>query len=763
MAESGEGKSKKDFLATARKRFQIACEAFDKERKWQLDDVKFAAGSPDNGWQWPTEVLNARQGTAGKPPRPTLTINKIPQHIRLVTNEQRQNRPAIKVLPVDDKSDPEVAEILNGIVRHIEAMSDADVAYDIAGECQVKSGEGYWRVVTEFCDEMSMDQDIYIKQIRNPFSVYMDPDGLRKDSTGRYIDWAFITDPITKEEFKRQYPEAQQTDWGDLGEGDDQRWLTNDKVVVAEYFYVELETVSIVQWADGSVTRKGETPGLAPMLKDGKQVEREATVRKVKWCTMSGLETLKERDWPGKYIPVVRIVGNEDEVEGEFIVSGIVRNAKDPQRMVNYWTSQEAELLALAPKAPFVGAKGQFENFESNWQAANTENFAYLEYNAIDEGGHLLPPPQRQMPPLPSAGILQAKLGSADDLQATVGQYNPSLGAEAKEKSGVAIKARQHQADVGTFHYLDNQARGVRQTGRIIIDLIPKYYDTIRVARILGEDGEPDHVTIDPEQKQAVTETQGPNGIEKIYNPSVGTYDVRVTTGPSYTTKRQEAAEFMATVLSGNKELMAVMGDLYFKMLDVPGASEIADRIKKTLPPQLAQDEKDQQEPMVQTPHGPLPLSQASQAIEQLMLQNEQAGQQMQQMQGDAQKVKEEQTALDLEKQQLLALREQIKAAERELALKEQLASEQIRNQVLEAQGGESEQKSPPGQSQPAVNVIDSAAAGPLGDLAQALMVNSQAMTEQTRNLVMAITAPRKSVLENDASGMPVAAVSEVM
>lgn len=618
--EKAGGKSASDFMATARKRFQRAIDATTDNRTDQLDDVRFAAANPDNQWQWPQEVLTARQNTPGQPPRPTLTINKLPQHIRLVTNEQRQNRPSIKVLPVDDKGDVEVAEILNGMVRHIESISDADIAYDTAGECQVTSGEGYWRVLTDYVDEMSVDeQDILIAPIRNPFSVYLDPDGLRRDSTGRYCEWGFITDELTKDEFTRQFPKAKEIDWTLSGMGDDEKaWFEGSKVRIAEYFCFEYEKATIVKWSDGSVTIKGQMPkvaGMAPMMKNGKPVERETQIRKVMWSKINGLEPLEEREWAGKFIPIVRVAGNEWEVEGKQVVSGIVRNAKDAQRMVNYWTSQEAEMLALAPKAPFLGTFEQFENFESDWQNANVTNAAFLKYNH-QEG---VPPPTRQMPPMPPAGFINAKLGAADDLQSAVGQYNPSLGAEAKEKSGKAIVARQKQADVGTFHYIDNQGRAIRQTGRILIDLIPKIYDTKRVARVIGEDGEPDTVTIDPDQSEAKMEIPDEaGGIEKIYNPSIGQYDVRVTVGPSYTTKRQEAAEFMAQVLQGNKELMQVMGDLYFKMLDVPGAEEISERLKKTLPPNLAADDDEGQEQVIQTPEGPLPISQAGAAIGQL-------------------------------------------------------------------------------------------------------------------------------------------------
>lgn len=593
-----------EFMATARKRFKTAMDASSENRRNQVDDVKFAAGSPDNNWQWPEPLLRQRLSNENPGgPRPCLTINKLPQHIKLVTNEQRQNRPAIKVIPVDEDADVAVADIFSGIIRHIEVSSDSDIAYDTACENQVTHGEGYFRVLTQYVDEMAVDeQDIIIAPIENSFAVYLDPDGLRKDPTGSKCEWGFITDELTREEFKKKWPDAAgPTDWELMAQGDETRiWFEGQNVRIAEYFLFESEKKTICKWSDGSVTVKKEgykPPDGVTLIK-----ERETVIKKCKWHKINGYESLEETSWPGKYIPIVRIVGNEWVVEGKTIVSGIVRNAKDAQRMGNYFESMDTEFIALAPKAPFIGAVGQFATMSEEWGKANTVPYSRLEYDPIDVNGVPLPPPQRQMPPQASSGILQAKLAAWDNVQSTVGQYNPSLGAEAKEKSGVAINARQRQADVGTFHYVDNLSRGIRFLGRILIDVVPKIYDTKRVARIMGLDGVPGQCNIDPDQDCAVLNFKNEAGdIEKIYNPSVGKYDVTVQTGPGYNSKRQEAAEFMAQVLQGNPDMMQVMGDLYFKMLDVPGADKIAARIKRSIPPQLTQDENDNKaDPAVQ-------------------------------------------------------------------------------------------------------------------------------------------------------------------
>ena len=584
-------------LATARSRLDMAIAALSESREDEIDDLKFYAGSPDNHWQWPADVLATRGAVQGQTinARPCLTINKLPQHVRQVTNDQRQNRPSGKVIPADDHADVEVAEIFNGMVRHIEYISDADVAYDTACENQVSYGEGYIRILTEYCDENTFDQDIKIGRVRNSFSVYMDP--TIQDPTGADAKWCFITEDISRDDYERMYPDsAPITTLQTLGVGDQNlsQWLTEDTIRVADYYYLDYDRATLNLYP-GNVTAFEGTPEdkqLKAIYGKPKRT-RESDRVKIKYCKINGYEILEERDWAGKYIPVVRIVGNEFEVDGRLYVSGLVRNAKDAQRMYNYWVSQEAEMLALAPKAPFIGYGGQFEGYENQWKTANTNNWPYLEVNpdVTDGSGGMLPLPQRAQPPMASSGLLQAKAGASEDIKSSTGQYNASLGMGSNERSGKAILARQREGDVGTYHYGDNLARGVRHIVRQLVDLIPKIYDTQRVARIIGLDGETKMVKIDPSQEEPVKKImQDDIVIDKIYNPNVGKYDVVVATGPGYATKRQEALEAMAQLLQGNPSLWAVAGDLFVKNMDWPGAQEMAKRFAKTIDPKLMED-----------------------------------------------------------------------------------------------------------------------------------------------------------------------------
>jgi hypothetical protein len=643
----------KDIISVAKSRFTMAVSAYSESREDELDDLRFYAGSPDNSWQWPADVLQTRGSVQGQTinARPCLTINKLPQHVRQVTNDQRQNRPSGKVIPVDDKADVEVAEIFDGLVRHIEYISDADVAYDTACENQVSYGEGYIRLLTEYCDDDTFNQDIKIGRIRNSFSVYMDP--TIQDPCGADAQWCFITEDLTKEEYERQFPDAQPISsmmQQGVGDASISQWVSENTVRIAEYFYIEHEKATLNLYYGNVTAMKGSVEDQDMAMRGMKPIRtRVVDIKRVKWCKINGFEVLESQDWAGSSIPVVRVVGNEFEVDGRIYVSGIVRNAKDAQRMYNYWTSQEAEMLALAPKAPFIGYGGQFEGYEQQWKTANTTNWPYLEVNpdVTDGQGSVLPLPQRAPPPLPQTGLIQAKMGASDDIKGTTGQYDSSLGQTSNERSGKAILARERQSDVGTYHYVDNLARAVRYITRQIVELIPKIYDTERIARIVGEDGETDLIKVNPNQPMPVNKIMDNQGIvlEKIYNMGVGKYDVCVTTGPSYMTKRQEALEAMAQLLQGNPQLWSVAGDLFIKNMDWPGAQEMSKRFAKTIDPKIMEGGDESPEMQAAT------------------MQMQAMGQEMEQMHQMLQNVSKSMEAQDLERKNYEA---QIKAFDAE-------------------------------------------------------------------------------------------------
>jgi hypothetical protein len=584
-----EAQDNEKILADAKTRFQLAEEAEHEIRAQALEDLKFAAGD-----QWDSQIVADRR-TDG---RPCLTINRIPQHIKQVTNDQRQNRPSIKVHPVDDQADVETAKVLSGLIRHIEYNSNADVAYDTAFESAVRAGRGYFRVLTDYVSPLSFEQEILIKRVRNPFSVFFDPFSSEPD--GSDANFAFITEDLSREEYKRTYPDsklAQSGEWESVG-NNAPGWMGDKSCRVAEYFYRETRTATIVQLASGEVVEEKDlhalaehaamTQGVSPDLTIVDRRETEVPV--IRWCKLNGIEILSKTDWLGSFIPIIPVIGEELDIDGQRVLKGIVRDAKDPQRMLNYWKSAETEAIALAPRAPYLVAAGQLEGFESQWETANRRNHAYLPYNVVDVNGTPVPPPQRQALEPAVQAITQAAMLAADDLKATTGIYDASLGNKSNETSGVAIQRRNNQAQTSNFHFVDNLTRSLRHAGRVIVEIIPKIYDTARTARIIGEDGTPKMVKLNQP-----TESEG--GKPVVYELSAGKYDVTVDVGPSYASKRQEAVVSMMEVTRAVPQLMQIAGDLLIKNMDWPGAQEIADRLKKTLPPNLADDQKKQDIP----------------------------------------------------------------------------------------------------------------------------------------------------------------------
>jgi hypothetical protein len=560
-------------------------EADTENRQKGLDDLKFSSGD-----QWPIEVQNSRHLEA----RPCLTINKLDAYVRQIVNQMRQSRPRMRAHSMNSEANAKVADIITGIFKHIEVNSDADTAYDTAGEYAVRIGWGYWRVITDYVREDSFDQEIFIRPIDNPFSVYFDPNSIQPD--GSDAEKVLITTLMSKDDFRLQYPGADDGgDFNQRGTGDfDPDWVQKEDIRVAEYFYCERKKTKLLLLSDGTKVYKDEAPSPEILASAGIIVvgERDTMRKQIKWCKLTGLEILEERDWSGRYIPVVPVYGQQLTVEDKRKKYGLVRNAKDAQRMYNYWQTSLTESIALAPKAKWLLAEGQDEGHENEWAQANIKSMPVLRYKQTDINGKEAPAPQRLQPEPPPAGVIAAAMSIDKDLQSVVGIFDPSQLPQGN-MSGKAIRGQQMQQDMTNFHYYDNLVRSMKHTGRIILDLIPKIYDRERVMRIIGYDGKPEMVTLNQR-------VQDEMGVEKVLNDvTVGEYDVYMDTGPGYQSKRQEAVEAMMPMISTNQELFNLAGDLVFRNMDFPGAEVIADRLAANNP--LAQiDEKSEIPPQIQ-------------------------------------------------------------------------------------------------------------------------------------------------------------------
>jgi hypothetical protein len=659
----------KDRHAEAMEQFKRCTEAEQHNRETGLADIRFSR----EGLQWDQRISKERRDEG----RPMLTINRLPAFMRQVVNDVRQNKPSIKVHPVDDGADIETAEVISDLIRHIEYSSDADVAYDTAVENAITNGFGYWRVTADYSYDDSFDQDLKIVRVRNPFSVFKDPDSQAADSS----DWnlAFITDRYSKEQFQREWGKKKElTSFEDKNAWGGDEWLHGDDVIVAERWTREEIERPIVLLDNGTVLAKADLEkdaDLQILLHEGLvkvKAQRMAKSYKVTQDFMSGADILETRDWLGRYIPIVPVYGDEFDIQGKVYHRSLIHDAVDSQRNYNYWSTTATELVALAPRVPFIGAKGSFTTDAARWATVNRQNHPYLEYDPVSNAG----PPQRQ--PLDTGGAasaMQLALASTDDMKSIMGIYDASLGAQSNETSGKAIMARQREGDVSTFHFTDNMTRAIRHTGRILIDLIPHYYNSARILRVRGPEGDQRDVPVNQSYQQTDPETQRPlmipqggsapvpmpQGAQVMPHPmqpdqsvvvgpdqqlmgvpvmalhdlTAGKYDLTVTAGPSYTTRRQEAADQMMQLIQAFPQAAQVAGDLLVKNLDWPGADELAKRLK-TLVPQPQQGLPPEVQQMIE--QGKQTIAQLTQENQQLKTSQQAALAKVQQAEMDSQR-----------------------------------------------------------------------------------------------------------------------------
>ena len=587
-----------DSLAGDARIVQEAKDRFKRCQDWEdtarvrfLEDLKFADADSDNGYQWPAPVMQDR-GT-----RPSLTINIIRQHNLQIINEAKKNKPSVKIRPTGNGATFDSAQVLEGIVRHIEYISNAQVAYDTATSFQVKAGIGWWRVVTDYAHDNTFDQEIFIRRIPDALSVMLDRDIKEKDgSDARY---GFVFEDMPKDVYQADHPDDMdvigQTPLGSDSDG----WVSKDHVRVAEYYRCVTKKDKLVLLTDPktgeqTLVKKSTVPAeILNQIPKSERKERAIKEYSVEWYKIAGNKIIDRKNWPGMYIPLVRLIGEETVIEGELDRKGHTRAMKDAQRMYNYNASGSVEYGALQGKNPYIAPAAAIEGYETYWATANTQNWAVLPYNHIDDAGNPIPAPERTTPPQSAPIYIEGMNIAERQMMIASGQYEASLGQKSNEISGKAIDARDRQGDDATYHFIDNLGIAIRFTGKILIDLIPKIYDTARIVKILADDGKETEVQVQPKLKTAyekVDQESVENKVIAIFNPNVGKYEVEADIGPAYATRRQETFNAVSIILRESPELMTIIGDLMFQAADFPGADEIAKRLSRMVPAQAKGD-----------------------------------------------------------------------------------------------------------------------------------------------------------------------------
>ncbi len=552
----------------ALKRYSEAFEAFKENREVMKDDQRFLAGD-----QWPTDIRQSRENAK----RPIQTINRLPAFIDQVVGDARQNKPTIRVHPAED-GDNDIADIYNGLIRSIETESNADYAYDTAIEHTAGHGYGAWRIDSEYVSEDSFDQNLVIRRIVDPLNVLFDPSAIQPDYSD--AEYVFVLEVMPRETFESKWPKADISAFesGTMAQG----WVKGNSIQVAEYWYKKYTPVTLYLLSDGTVAddkTAAEAMGL--------QVVATREAKKVRVCMhiLSGSEILESKDdYDGVYLPIVGVQGKESLVDGKRTLRGITRFAKDPQRMYNYWRTLDTEAKALTPRSPVLVTLEQISGNEKDWIKALQGNLPYLPYNATPDA----PIPSRLNAGMADASFERGALLAVDEMKSTTGIHSASLGETSNETSGRAILARQREGDTSTFAYIDNLSRSIRYSGRVLLDLIPKRYNTERVIQIMGEDGSRKLLSINKQSRK-------PDGTPHIENDlTAGRYDLVVNVGPSYATKRIESAESMISFVQAVPAAAGLISDLIAKNMDWPGAEAIEKRLHAMLPPQVLQAEQEE-------------------------------------------------------------------------------------------------------------------------------------------------------------------------
>jgi hypothetical protein len=572
----------------ARKRFDAARTYETRARSYFLQDYRFANGDARNLYQWDQNRRNERDATQ----RPYLTINKTRQHNLQIINDMKQNKPGITIKPTSGDASYESAQVMQDLIRHIEYKSNATLAYDLAASFQVQAGWGYWRVKTDYVSPTSFDQEILIEPIQNPLSVYIDPYARMPDKSD--MRFGFIFEDIARDELDTRYPEYDDQFPVSAFGNTDSGWITADTVRVCEYFRVkETKDTIAVNTETGAMFYRSEVAGplwqamTKPLQGDSAFQTRPTMRRVVEWFFIIGDEIKERNIWPGKYVPIVKVVGEEFIIDNVFDCRGHTRALLDPQKMYNFMSSSAVEYGALQTKIPWLVPIEAVEEYEDLWKNANTLNYSYLPYKSgLDSSGQPMPPPQRIEAPMSAPMALQGMQVAAAEMQMVSGQFDANMGEKGNERSGIAIDKRQRKGDNATYHYIDNQAVAIAYTGKIILDIIPAIYDTPRVLQIIGEDGETAPLQIDPQQAQALAQEEKYNGevVTRSLNPKIGQYEVQSQVGPLFATRRQAAFDAFTLIMTQAPQLTSIIGDIMMKSADFPLANEAAKRLKNMVP-----------------------------------------------------------------------------------------------------------------------------------------------------------------------------------
>lgn len=566
--------SEAEFLQEMRDNFAQDAEYDQMNRNAALDDLQFLLG---NQWE---DSVRLRRDAARKP---TLTINRLPAFVAQVIGQRRMNETTINVVP-DSGGTQAVARVRKGLIRNILKQSRGELAFDKALEGACACGIGNFGVELDYQSQDVFEQVIKVTMYPDHMSVLWDRNLTVSD--GQDASRVFLIDSMPVDTFYKLWPWATPTDvMVDYAVNNNLRmngWVADNDVRIVGYWHMRTRKRTLALLQDGTtqdITDKLETPAEAQQVlaqvvqrpEDGSPIMREVDKKFAQLYLCSGTNILEgPYELPISRVPVFRVPGWEINVGNYRHRWGIVRFAKDPQKLHNFYRSVTAEKLMQTPRAVWAAADTAVQGRENQWRQSHLSDDPLLIWNS--ESGQK---PERVPPAQMEDALLGMSEISSQDIKDVTNIHEANLGMPSNEVSGAAIQARQRVSDTGTVLYHDNLNQAIEECGRVINELIPVCYDTPRIVKVIGDDAQ--------EDMQVINATGDPRSIDL----SVGRYGVTVTTGPSYATKRIESANAMEALANAMPQVLGVAADLIVEAQDWPGKEKIVQRLRKSMPPGL--------------------------------------------------------------------------------------------------------------------------------------------------------------------------------
>lgn len=619
--EANEPETDEQILSRIDKRVNDWFSYFRENNQHYEIDTKFVY---DEDGQWTAqEISEYRQEF-----KPRMSFNMAPRFILNLQGEFASNTPALQSRALDNSTASQARiDLSEGITRKISFDSRNNIIYQTTFGCALSGGYGAYgtEVVPETVMSFNLIPRFYL--IQDPTTCFWDPSARDPDKGDGALCGRSFT--MSKDEFKSRFPDVEAPESYSAANSFSRSfsWLTENDIVVVDYYEKEYFKRHIAQLSDGAVMDFDKAEEL---------VERSTNIaNKIKKLSENSLEPIQSQqipkleivkdgmvddfkivfyravkgqiidrsEWDGKKLPIIFQPGVSRWVDGKEKTISFIHWMKDAQRAYNYSRSEYMYRLKLTRYEPFLLSEGMAQGHEREWKEAHRARAA-LFYKEVPSGKI----PVRQPPQEVPQSLLAASNQSLSDMQNTTGRFEANLGAQGNETSGVAIQSRQAPGNMNAFQFFENARLAIESGARVISDLLPKLFDTERNVSVQQDNGKIISKTINVKDDD---DTSLP--LEEL--------NIQITVGSSFEQQQAQAVEQLLSLVSALPPLGAVVPDLVVENLNIKNAPQLVKRIQDfVLNPMMVAQESGDPQKIQQAQAQTQQQQQVQQAMEQLQM-----------------------------------------------------------------------------------------------------------------------------------------------